>query len=94
MPVSFSMTAKIVMRYSGQKKVIAVFTVLMETSRVLQCRRRIHLATTDLKLDEPGTLTKPAPIDRIVRLGFSLLCLFLVADLLLLADLMEGNHVA
>jgi len=33
------------------------------------------MATTDLKLDEPGSLPRPGPIGRIVRLGFGALCL-------------------
>lgn len=33
------------------------------------------MATTDLKLDEPGSLPRPGPIGRLVRLGLGLLCL-------------------
>ena len=36
------------------------------------------MATTDLKLDAPGTLLKPGPIGRLVRLGFGYLCLHYV----------------
>jgi len=36
------------------------------------------MATTDLKLDEPGSLPRPGPIGRIVRLGFGALCLWQV----------------
>ena len=39
------------------------------------------MATTDLKLDEPGTLVKPGPIGRTVRLVFGLLLLWYVAEL-------------
>lgn len=40
------------------------------------------MATTDLKLDEPGTLPRPGPIGRIVRLAFGILCLWYVHGLL------------
>ena len=33
------------------------------------------MATTDLKLDEPGSLPRPGPLGRIVRLAFGFLCL-------------------
>lgn len=33
------------------------------------------MATTDLKLDEPGSLPRPGPIGRLVRLVFGALCL-------------------
>ena len=33
------------------------------------------MATTDLKLDEPGSLPRPGPLGRIVRLAFGVLCL-------------------
>lgn len=39
------------------------------------------MATTDLKLDEPGTLTRPGPIGRVVRLLFGVLCIWYVAAL-------------
>lgn len=39
------------------------------------------MATTDLKLDEPGTLVKPGPIGRTVRLVFGVLLLWYVAEL-------------
>jgi hypothetical protein len=40
------------------------------------------MATTDLKLDEPGSLSKPGPVGRIVRMLFGLLCLWYVSELL------------
>lgn len=40
------------------------------------------MATTDLKLNEPGTLTRPGPIGRGVRLVFGALCLWYVAGLI------------
>jgi hypothetical protein len=39
------------------------------------------MATTDLKLDEPGSLPRPGPVGRLVRLGFGLLCLWYVYEL-------------
>jgi hypothetical protein len=33
------------------------------------------MTTTDLKLDEPGSLPRPGPIGRLARLGFGILCL-------------------
>ena len=50
------------------------------------------MATTDLKLDEPGSLPTPGPVGRIVRLLFGLLCLWLVNGLILVAgNLVAGN---
>ena len=40
------------------------------------------MATTDLKLDKPGSLPRPGPIGRIVRLAFGLLCLWYVVSLI------------
>jgi hypothetical protein len=40
------------------------------------------MATTDLKLNEPGTLTRPGPVGRGVRLVFGALCLWYVARLI------------
>jgi len=40
------------------------------------------MATTDLKLDEPGSLPRPGPLGRLVRLGFGLLCLWHVYGLI------------
>ncbi len=31
--------------------------------------------STELRLDEPGTLVRPGPVGRLVRLGFGVLCL-------------------
>ena len=36
------------------------------------------MATTDLKLDEPGTLPRPGPIGRIARLAYGLACAWYV----------------
>ena len=50
------------------------------------------MATTDLKLDEQGTLPRPGPIGRLVRLALGLFCLYyvyilwVVRDVLILAD--------
>ena len=40
------------------------------------------MATTDLRLDEPGSLPRPGPIGRIVRLAFGSLCLWYVSGLI------------
>ena len=39
------------------------------------------METTDLKLDEPGSLPKPGPAGRVVRLLSGLLCLWFVSEL-------------
>ncbi len=39
------------------------------------------MATTDFKLDDPGTLTRPGPIGRAVRLGFAAACASALFDL-------------
>ena len=39
------------------------------------------MATTDLKLDEPGTLARPGLLGRTVRLAFGVLCLWYVPGL-------------
>ncbi|MFQ5534454.1 MAG: hypothetical protein ACE5EM_06495 [Sphingomonadales bacterium] len=39
------------------------------------------MATTDLKLDEPGTLPRPGPIGRLARLVLGALCLMYLYDL-------------
>jgi hypothetical protein len=44
------------------------------------------MATTDLKLDEPGSLPKPGPVGRLVRLAFGSLCLWYVFTLISVAD--------
>lgn len=43
------------------------------------------MATTDLKLDEPGSLPRPGPVGRFVRLVFGSLCLWYVFSLILVA---------
>lgn len=40
------------------------------------------MATTDLKLDEPGSLPRPGPVGRLVRLALGLLCLWYVMGLI------------
>lgn len=44
------------------------------------------MATTDLKLDEPGSLPKPGPVGRVVRLLLGLLCLWYMSELLAVAE--------
>ncbi|MCH8865557.1 MAG: hypothetical protein IID58_01770 [Proteobacteria bacterium] len=40
------------------------------------------MASTDLKLDAPGTLTRPGPVGRVVGIGFGLICLWYVGGLI------------
>ena len=53
------------------------------------------MATTDLKLDEPGSLPRPGPIGRSVRLAFGMISTWYVVGLYNVSDfLMTGqNHV-
>ena len=44
------------------------------------------MATTDLKLDDAGSLPRPGPAGRIVRLAFGLLCASYVAGLIVISD--------
>ncbi len=39
------------------------------------------MATTDLKLDEPGSLPRPGPVGRLVRLAFGVICAWYVQEL-------------
>ncbi len=49
------------------------------------------MATTDLKLDEPGTLTWPGPIGRIIRLAFGALSLWYVYGLVQVSSNLIGS---
>lgn len=49
------------------------------------------MATTDLKLDEPGSLPKPGPLGRVVRLAFGVLCLWYVSELLAVANILVAS---
>jgi len=53
------------------------------------------MTTTDLKLDEPGSLPRPGPIGRAVRLGFGVLCLSHVYWLIQVSDILldSGGHI-
>ena len=53
------------------------------------------MATTDLKFDEAGTLPRPGPIGRLVRLAYGVLCLWYVYYLIQIwPNLIVGNgHV-
>ena len=44
------------------------------------------MTTTDLRLDEPGTLPRPGPVGRIVRLAFGALSVWYVTELIGVAD--------
>jgi hypothetical protein len=50
------------------------------------------MATTDLKLDDSGSLPRPGPIGRLVRLAFGLICIWYVFRLIEASDkLMSGD---
>ena len=50
------------------------------------------MATTDLKLDEPGTLLRPGPVGRLVRLAFGISCLYYVwGQLYVQGNLLTGD---
>ncbi len=50
------------------------------------------MATTDLKLDDPGSLPRPGPIGRLVRLAFGLICIWYVFLLIgISCELMSGD---
>ena len=49
------------------------------------------MATTDLKLDEPGSLPRPGPIGRAVRLALGLLCLWYVFGLIQVSASLIGS---
>jgi len=50
------------------------------------------MATTDLKLSDPGSLPRPGPVGRIVRLSFGMLCLWQVTGLLqVTGDLLSND---
>lgn len=53
------------------------------------------MATTDLKLDEPGSLPRPGTIGRLVRLGFGLLSFYYIVGLLQVTDdlIDNGGHI-
>jgi hypothetical protein len=40
------------------------------------------MATTDLKLDEPGSLPRPGPVGRLARLAFGVMCAWYVHGLI------------
>ena len=44
------------------------------------------MASTDLQLDEPGSLPRPGPLGRIVRFAFGILCLSQVYGLIQVAE--------
>lgn len=50
------------------------------------------MATTDLKLDEPGSLPKPGPAGRVVRLLFGVLCVWYVSELLAVAGILIASN--
>jgi len=48
------------------------------------------MATTDLKLEDAGSLPRPGPLGRIVRLGFGVLCLWYVVGLIEVSSSLLG----
>lgn len=50
------------------------------------------MATTDLKLDEPGSLPRPGPVGRLVRLGLGVLCLWQVYGLIQVFGTLMGTN--
>ncbi len=59
------------------------------------CKVDFIMATTDLVLDEPGSLPKPGPIGRLVRLVFGIASLWYVVDLYDFSDrlLRSDGHI-
>ena len=53
------------------------------------------MATTDLKLDDPGSLPRPGPIGRLVRLTFGLLGVWFITGLFGVSNdlLNESGHI-
>ena len=50
------------------------------------------MTTTDLKLDQPGSLPRPGPVGRLVRLGFGAFCAWYVIGLVQISgQLMSGE---
>lgn len=49
------------------------------------------MSTTELKLDTPGTLARPGPVGRLVRLAFGAWCLYYVLGLLNFQDQLLTN---
>ena len=53
------------------------------------------MATTDLKLDEPGSLPRPGPVGRLARVGLGILCFQYVYGLIQVSGslLMADGHI-
>lgn len=49
------------------------------------------MITSDLKLDQPGSLPRPGPIGRIVRLVFGVMCAWYVQGLVDVAGQLMGT---
>ncbi len=90
MLVSISMIARAVVFSLSRFTAIAAFTVRMAQSLahryktahvVMGLGHQCDMATTDLKLEEQGSLTKPGPIGRLTRLVFGVICLYYVYSL-------------
>ena len=53
------------------------------------------MATTDLKLDEPGSLARPGPVGRLLRFALGTACLWYVSGLVQVSDslLASDGHI-
>ncbi len=50
------------------------------------------MASTDLKLDEPGSLPRPGPVGRLARIAFGVVCLWYLRNLIAMSgDLMAAD---
>jgi hypothetical protein len=54
------------------------------------------MASTDLKLDEPGSLPRPGPLGRLVRLALGIACAWYVQGLIDISSRLidSGGHIA
>ncbi len=50
------------------------------------------MATTDLKLEKPGSLPKPGPVGRMLRLGLAASCLTLLWDLVTVSGFLDATQ--
>lgn len=96
MRASSSMSVAVVARLCAPIPATVVFTVPSVRSIVRPFNSKTvaddQMATTDLKLDDPGSLPRPGPIGKLVRLAFAILCLSHVYWLLQVnGNLLDAN---
>lgn len=89
------MNVRTARRCSSRTLATAAYIVLMGMCSARQSKRATpvaheEMATTDLKLESAGTLPRPGPIGRFVRLGFGVLCLWYVASLAEVSESLLG----